>query len=133
MKLKQNITIEQVKALGFMLIKSKADLPFEKMCKENPAFENITKEDIERLIAEDAGISRLCYIVDPRSEDHHQYNIGKYLRSIGDSRRGQYFYLILDFETKDIVMGATKPDGDGCDISIDNIFFELIESGLVER
>ena len=53
-----------------------------------------------------------------------------YIKDIGRARRGQYYYLIIT-ELRTIHLISTKPDGDGRDVLLSNVIYDLIKDGLV--
>lgn len=57
---------------------------------------------------------------------------GKLVYDLGHSRRGQYYYLIIE-DDRTISVFATKPDGDGTSIELDDILFELFENNMLEK
>lgn len=131
MKIKQNFEISKLTDYGFRLILRKENKPFEKLCVDNPTFEGITDEELQEFINNDTLLDKLFFVVDSEYSNHY-YDEGKYILDIGGTRRGQYLYLLVNPETKDVLIGATKPDGDGCEITVNDIFFKLIQDGVVE-
>lgn len=56
----------------------------------------------------------------------------KYSYELGHSRRGQFYFLTVDKETRTIKVFATKPDGDGTDIELGGILLDLFKAGMIE-
>ena len=54
------------------------------------------------------------------------------LYRIGHSRRGQMYYIGIFDETREILLFATKPDGDGGSIEVGDIFTKLIQNNFIE-
>lgn len=52
-----------------------------------------------------------------------------YMLNLGHSRRGQFYYFIVHEKGSEIY--ASKPDGDGCGISLDNTMIKLIEDKML--
>ena len=56
------------------------------------------------------------------------YNFeNKYAFNLGHSRRGQFYYLLVDKDSREVYIYSTKPDGDGGELLLNNIFFKLLE------
>lgn len=55
----------------------------------------------------------------------------EYKYEIGHARRGQFYYLLVD-ENGHISIYASKPDGDGCEVSCPDILIDLIKDGVIE-
>ena len=54
----------------------------------------------------------------------------EYKYTIGHARRGQFYYLLVGLEGH-ISIYASKPDGDGCEVSCPDILIDLIADGIV--
>lgn len=52
-----------------------------------------------------------------------------YLYSFGHSRRGQYYYMII--ENNNVTLYTSKPDGDGGSVLLDDTIFNMIEQGYL--
>ena len=56
--------------------------------------------------------------------------INKYAFELGHSRRGQFYYILVDKGSREISIYSTKPDGDGGELYLDSvygIFSKLLE------
>lgn len=56
-----------------------------------------------------------------------------YLYNIGHARRGQFYYIVISEEERELNIYASKPDGDGCSINMDDIIIRLYKDGLIEE
>ena len=65
------------------------------------------------------------------SDDYEFDN--KMFYQIGHSRRGQFYYILVDKTSLEISVYATRPDGSGTSIGVGSILFDLIQAGLVEK
>lgn len=54
----------------------------------------------------------------------------EYEYNLGHSRRGQFYSVFVDSEGV-FHLYASKPDGDGGTVEIDDIFIKLIKDGIV--
>ena len=52
---------------------------------------------------------------------------------LGHSRRGQFYYLTIKKDNRDLMIYATKPDGDGTHIEIGDILLKMIGLGMIEE
>jgi hypothetical protein len=64
------------------------------LCLENPNFIGISETEFQNYIDEDNKFDKEYHIVD--SESYHYFNEGDYINIIDYSRRGQYYYLLVD-------------------------------------
>jgi len=55
----------------------------------------------------------------------------KYAFELGHSRRGQFYYLLVDKESREISIYSTKPDGDGGELYLSSAYDMLVK--LLER
>ena len=62
-------------------------------------------------------------------KDYHFDN--KYFVFIASGRRGQDYYLLIDKETKKLIIYATVPDGSGTSGILEDVVYDLIKDGLV--
>lgn len=51
---------------------------------------------------------------------------------IGHSRRGQYYYLLVTYKDRELVVAASKPDGSGGTVSLPFILKQMILDGIVD-
>lgn len=75
-------------------------------------------------------------VVDKELEERNEnYDVcySDYKFNLGYARRGQYYWLLVDAGNRCLSIVATQPEGSGCSININDIFFKLIEDGVVER
>lgn len=64
----------------------------------------------------------------------NDYNFeNTYAYSLGYSRRGQSYYLLVDKTTRELMIYGTKPDGDPGRVHINNIFIRLYTEGFLEE
>jgi len=56
---------------------------------------------------------------------------GKLTYNLGHSRRGQFYYLIIENDRSVSVL-ATEPDGSGTSINIDDVFMKLFKKDMLE-
>lgn len=65
------------------------------------------------------------------SEDYEFEN--QMIYEMGHSRRGQFYFILVDKSTLVLSIYATKPDGSGSNIAMSDVIFDLIQAGLVEK
>lgn len=65
------------------------------------------------------------------SEDYEFEN--QMIYEMGYSRRGQFYYILVDKSSLIISVYATKPDGSGSNVAMSSVIFDLIQAGLVEK
>lgn len=65
------------------------------------------------------------------SEDFEFENTMIY--EMGHSRRGQFYFILIDKSSLVMSVYATEPDGSGSDIAMSDVIFDLIQAGLVEK
>ena len=53
--------------------------------------------------------------------------------SLGHSRRGQFYYITIQKDTRELMIYATEPDGRGTHIEVGNILLKLINLGMIEE
>ena len=131
MKVRHGIDLEDLREYGFKRIIRKENKPFVKLCLEKPNFIGISETEFQNYIDEDNKFDNEYHIVD--SESYHYFNEGDYINIIDYSRRGQYYYLLIDSETRIISIGATDADGNGDSVFVPDIFFDLIADDIIER
>ena len=52
---------------------------------------------------------------------------------LGHARRGQFYYLTINKDgSREIMIYATKPDGDGTHIKIGDMILKMINLGMIE-
>lgn len=56
-----------------------------------------------------------------------------YVYEIGHSRRGQFYYILFDINTKIFSVIATEPDGSGGDINLPDILIDLIKNEIIVK
>ena len=66
-------------------------------------------------------------------EDDWEINC-KWCYNLGHSRRGQfYYYIIKDIDNdRELLVYASKPDGDGTHIALGDVIIKMYEEGLIE-
>ena len=55
-----------------------------------------------------------------------------YKLNLGHSRRGQFYWILVNSGSRNLSIVATMPDGDGGAIRIPNILMRMVEEGIVE-
>lgn len=71
------------------------------------------------------------YVIEGISDPFFYYNNLAYIYPIGHSRRGQFYYILI-FNDGEIMLEATKPDGDGGMIDFPDVIIELYKDNLIE-
>ena len=64
-------------------------------------------------------------------KDYHFENT--YFKCVAIGRRGQWYYLLVDKETRILSIYSTKPDGSGTNGELDNTLFDMTKYGFVEK
>jgi hypothetical protein len=65
------------------------------------------------------------------TQDEDDYTIhDEICYEIGHSRRGQYYYYIIDSDRCVRVYGS-KPDGSGGSIALDDVIFQMFKDGVL--
>jgi len=57
---------------------------------------------------------------------------GNLVYNLGHSRRGQWYYYIINEDTRELSVFATKPDGDGTDVLLDEVVITMYDLGMFE-
>jgi len=67
------------------------------------------------------------------AEENEDWTIAgyDYLYNIGHARRGQFYYLLVDENTRIIDIYASKPDGSGTSIGLPDILVTLISNNII--
>ena len=65
--------------------------------------------------------------------EHYEMSEYDYKFDLGYARRGQNYWLLVNANSRNMSIIATKPDGDGCGIPVKDIFIVLIENDVVEK
>lgn len=65
------------------------------------------------------------------SEDFEFEN--QVIYEMGHSRRGQFYFILIDKSSLVMSVYATEPDGSGSNIAMSDVIFDLIQAGLVEK
>ena len=60
------------------------------------------------------------------------YHEGCWVFEIGHSRRGQWYFVIINKDTNEVQLLATEPDGSGGIINAGDIFKTLIAGGFID-
>jgi hypothetical protein len=55
-----------------------------------------------------------------------------YVYQIGHARRGQFYYYLVDANTRKISVYASEPDGSGCSIIMPNVLRDLVLTGIID-
>ena len=65
--------------------------------------------------------------------ENEEYTISSYdyKFEIGHARRGQFYYLLVDKKTRDIIIHATEPDGSGGSVMCPDVLIKLSIDGVV--
>ena len=72
--------------------------------------------------------------VDKEQEiESNQYIIAEYdyKYEIGHARRGQFYHLLVEEKTRDIIIYATEPDGSGGSVVCPNVLIKLSIDGVI--
>jgi hypothetical protein len=88
------------------------------------------RPDLDISILKEYGFEEITedYVVD--HSDELEDFVG-YAYDMGHARRGQFYYIICHPEEKQFSIYASKPDGSGTSIDIDDIFIKLIKDNIV--
>lgn len=89
------------------------------------------KESVNLTDLLDLGFSIICK-EDEDEEDVLYYMDGCYAYNLGHSRRGQFYNLIVG-KDRNILLYATKPDGSGGAITMDNIIIRMFKLGMIDE
>jgi hypothetical protein len=94
--------------------------------------DNVDLKELEKFGFEDSKTSQnVPYEYWDYDKDYHFDNT--YFVFIASGRRGQDYYLLINKETRKLVIYATKPDGDGTSGDLENAIYDLIKADLVEK
>ena len=88
------------------------------------------KKDIDLTILLDYGFQK----IDKEDEkENENWTIASYdyAYNIGHSRRGQFYYLLVDEATRAIDIYASKPDGSGTSIRLPDVLIRLITDNII--
>ncbi len=91
----------------------------------------IVKQNVNLEILLNYGFEKIDKELEQKNDE---YTIASYHYkfNIGHSRRGQFYYLLVDKNTRNIFIYASKPDGDGTSILFPNVIGQLITDSIVE-
>lgn len=123
MKVKRN-KIQDLPKLGFKKIVSYKYDPIWNVLDTN------TTEENKKHILLSRQFNAKNIVVMPVDDTYPYLNSFSY--NLGSSRRGQSYYLIIQGKSGNVQLLATKADGDGKEILLDNIFIRLINEGFIE-
>ena len=76
---------------------------------------------------------------DEETKESHMKNDDYYLGDVdyvlylGDSRRGQQYYVLVDKQTKEVDLYATKPDGSPGTITFPQILVRMAQDNIFEQ
>jgi hypothetical protein len=96
--------------------------------------DNVDLKELEKFGFEDSKTSQNVpyeYWGYGYEKDYHFNNT--YFVFIASGRRGQDYYLLVNKETRKLVIYATTPDGDGTSGDLENVIYDLIQADLVEK
>ena len=65
-------------------------------------------------------------------EDDDFILANRFICKVGHSRRGQFYYLLIDPKTREIRVYASRPDGDGGPIDLGDELLKMFVAGVVE-
>jgi hypothetical protein len=65
--------------------------------------------------------------------EKEQYTVASYdyKFEIGHARRGQFYYLLVGENTRDVIIYATEPDGSAGSVICPNVLLQLAVDGVV--
>lgn len=65
--------------------------------------------------------------------ENEEYTLASYdyKFEIGHARRGQFYYLLVREETRNIIIYATEPDGSGGSVICPDVLIKLSVDGIV--
>ncbi len=55
-----------------------------------------------------------------------------YSYDMGHARRGQHYYILISEQHRVLNVWASKPDGDGCSISLSDVLIKMYQDELIE-
>ena len=94
--------------------------------------DNVDLKELEKFGFEDSKTSQnVPYEYWGYDKDYHFDNT--HFVFIASGRRGQDYYLLVNKETRKLVIYATRPDGDGTSGDLENAIYDLIKADLVEK
>lgn len=88
------------------------------------------KEELNLEVLLDYGFTK---VNKEEENENEQYAISSYdyKFEIGYSRRGQFYYLLVGENTRDLIIYATEPDGNGGSVMCPDILIKLFYDGIV--
>lgn len=90
------------------------------------------KQDVNLSILTQYGFDKIDK-EQANKDEEYTLSIFDYVHTIGYARRGQFYYLLVSELTRELHVFASKPDGDGCSINIDDIIIRLYKDNLIEE
>lgn len=66
-----------------------------------------------------------------KEDDNYAISYFDYKFNIGHSRRGQFYYLLVDETTRNVAIYASEPDGSGGCVDCPDVLFELFNDGII--
>jgi len=92
---------------------------------------NKSNEEVSEIIKLENKLREDNFIVeDEDSVLYYFQNV--YVYEIGHSRRGQFYYLLFNVNTKTFEILATEPDGSGGSVELPNILIDLIKNEIIK-
>lgn len=88
------------------------------------------RSDLDISILKEYGFEEITEDYNVEHDYKLEYFTG-YVYNLGHARRGQFYYIICYPEEKQFSIYASKPDGSGTSIDIDDIFIKLIKDNIV--
>lgn len=88
------------------------------------------KEDVNIEILLNYGFTK---IDKEEEEENENYTIASfdYGFEIGHARRGQFYYLLVDENSRNIIIYATEPDGSGGTVMCPDVLIKLVLDGII--
>lgn len=93
---------------------------------------NVDLKELEKFGFEDSKTSQnVPYEYWGYDKDYNFDNT--YFVFVASGRRGQNYYLLVNKGTRKLIIYATRPDGDGTSGDLEDVVYNLIKAGLVEK
>lgn len=130
MKLKQDINLETLMSYGFFELFKEENLP-SKITEWRNDFTDEEIDEFSNLYLKDEEYRQKYFVISDSHTLYYYENVLVY--NIGHSRRGQFYYLILDKTSLQLSILASKADGEGSSISLPDVILKLYKNGLIDE
>ena len=132
MKIKEEIDLSILLQYGFKKTIEETELPTYNF-DWNKYGEKESEQmslDYDVLYEREEEIRETHYVLF-KNRDDFTFDFCKYVCNIGDSRRGQSYYLLVD-DNRNLSIYASEPDGSGGSVKLNDVLLKMFKNNLFE-